>query len=200
MIKLMKFWMMKITINDKEYEVTVVETDEDKAQGLQEVEEMDDNEGMLFVYDSPQTLEFWMKDTDIPLDIIFIDSEWIIKSVQQGIPNTEDILSADDVQYVLELNQNSGVTEGMEVEIEDPDEWYEDLSINSMYIIGEDGKPQMELEGEERIFSRPNTKTLAKMAKRAYVSQKDSDYKRLGKKVFEYLKIQDGNPAQYVES
>lgn len=49
---------MKIIINEQEYEVIVVKSDEEKMQGLQNVEEMDNDEGMLFVYNEPQTLEF----------------------------------------------------------------------------------------------------------------------------------------------
>jgi hypothetical protein len=46
----------------------------------------------------------------------------------------------------------------------------------------------MELWGGERIFSRKNTKTLIRMSKKANLTKKDSDYKRLGKKMFEYIK------------
>ena len=49
----------------------------------------------------------------------------------------------------------------------------------------------MELNGGERIFSRKNTKTLIRMAKRADKSKADRDYKALGKKMFTYLKQQD---------
>jgi hypothetical protein len=68
-----------------------------------------------------------------------------------------------------------------------------------MHVIGSDGTSQFELLGGERIFSRPNTRILVKGARRAYKSKKDSDYKRLGKQVFKYLKIQDNNDPSYVE-
>ncbi len=191
---------MKILINNKEYDIILAKTDEEKEKGLQEVEEMDDDEGMLFIYDKPQTLDFWMKDTDISLDIIFISPDWIVNSVEKGVPKSEEIISGYNSQYVLELNMGSKVLPGMEVEIlEFDDDFDDDINPNMMYIIGTDGKPQMELEGGERIFSRPNTKTLINMAKRAFKSDKDSDYKRLGKKIFDYLKIQDNNESDYVD-
>jgi hypothetical protein len=68
-----------------------------------------------------------------------------------------------------------------------------------MYIIGPDGSPQATIEGGERIFSRKNTVTLIKMAKRAYKSKSTSDFKSLGKKAFAYLEIQDSNDPEYVE-
>jgi hypothetical protein len=58
-----------------------------------------------------------------------------------------------------------------------------------MFIIGSDGTPQATIEGGERIFSRKNTVTLIKMAKKAYKSKSSADFKKLGRKVFTYLKI-----------
>jgi hypothetical protein len=68
-----------------------------------------------------------------------------------------------------------------------------------MYILGSDGNPQATLEGGERIFSRKNTVTLIKMAKRAYKSKSAADFKALGKKAFRYLEVQDSNTPEYVE-
>lgn len=190
---------MKIRINGKDYDVIVLKTNEEKMKGLQDVEEMEDNEGALFIYDEPQELNYWMKDTTIPLDIIFISPEWVVNSVHQGEPLSEELISDPDSQYCLELNQNSGVQPGMEVEIDEVDDDFFEMESEGMHIIGSDGESQMEIEAGERIFSRPNTKTLVNMARRAYMSKKDSDYKRLGKKLFEYLKTQDNRKPEYVE-
>ena len=191
---------LKLEINDKEYNVLVAYTEEEKEHGLMDVVELDSDEGMLFIYDTPQTLEFWMHDTEIPLDIIFIDEDWEVKSVQQGKLFDDTILSCDDVQYVLELNQGSGVKEGDEVDVED-DELNpgRELQSKHMEIYGPDGKVQAEIIGGERIFSISNVRTLVKMARRAQATKKESDYKRLGKKIFEYLSIQDSNTPEYVE-
>ena len=191
---------INLEINDKEYNVLVAQTEDEKATGLMNVEEMDPDEGMLFIYNTSQTLEFWMKDTEIPLDIIFIDSNWEVKKIAKGNPFDETILSCDNVQYVLELNQNSGVQVGDEVDIEN-DELNpgNSLNLNKMYVYGSDGNIQAEIVGGERIFSIKNTKTLIRMAKRAYTTKKESDYKRLGKKIFEYLHTQDTNSPEYVD-
>ena len=191
---------LKLEINDKEYNVLVAHTEEEKERGLMDVIELNSDEGMLFIYDTPQTLEFWMHETEIPLDIIFIDEDWEVKSVQQGKPFDDTILSCDDVQYVLELNQGSGVKEGDEIDVED-DELNpgRELQSKHMEIYGPDGEVQAEIVGGERIFSISNVKTLVKMARRAQATKKESDYKRLGKKIFEYLSIQDSNTPEYVE-
>ena len=60
---------MRIEIGDKKYNVEVAQTDEEKTKGLQGKKELAEDEGMLFIYDEPQTVGFWMQDTDIPLDI-----------------------------------------------------------------------------------------------------------------------------------
>lgn len=187
---------MKIEIGDKEYNVEVARTEEEKIKGLQEKESLGENEGMLFIYDEPQELAFWMKDTAIPLDIVFIDEDGEVISVQQGQPYDETLLEEDGVMYVLEINQNSGIQPGDELDIEDDDDDKQPV----MKVLAPDGSTQMELEGGERIFSRKNTKTLIKMAKRAYSSELDKDYKALGKKAFKYLHIQDTNTPEYVDT
>lgn len=187
---------MKIEIGDKEYNVEVARTEEEKIKGLQEKESLGENEGMLFIYDEPQELVFWMKDTAIPLDIVFIDEDGEVISVQQGQPYDETLLEEDGVMYVLEVNQNSGIQPGDELDIEEDDDDKQPV----MKVLAPDGSTQMELEGGERIFSRKNTKTLIKMAKRAYSSELDKDYKALGKKVFKYLHIQDTNTPEYVDT
>lgn len=187
---------MKIEIGDKEYNVEVARTEEEKVKGLQEKESLGEDEGMLFVYDEPQEIAFWMKDTAIPLDIVFMDEDGEVISVKQGQPYDETLLEEDGVMYVLEVNQNSGIQPGDELDIEDDDDDKQPV----MKVLAPDGSTQMELEGGERIFSRKNTKTLIKMAKRAYSSELDKDYKALGKKVFKYLHIQDTNTPEYVNT
>lgn len=184
---------MKIEIGDREYNVTCARTEEGRMKGLQGVTEMKDDEGMLFFFEEPQTVGFWMKGTKIPLDIIFINEDMEVISVYQGEPENENIAEEDDVQFILEVNQSSGIKEGDELDIE------EDEELPKMKVIAPDGSTQMELEGGERIFSRKNTRTLIRMAKRASKSKSEKDYKALGKRMFTYLKQQDEREPEYVE-
>lgn len=184
---------MKIEIGDKEYNVTCARTEEERIKGLQGVTELKDDEGMLFFFEEPQTVGFWMKDIKVPLDIIFISEDMEVISVYQGEPENENIAEEDNVKFVLEVNQGSGIEEGDELDIE------EDGELPKMKVIAPDGSTQMELEGGERIFSRKNTRTLIRMAKRASKSKEDKDYKALGKKMFTYLKQQDEREPEYVE-
>lgn len=199
---------IEIKIGEQIFEVFVAQTDEEKERGLQNVVEMESNEGMLFDYSlEPETnLSFWMVDTEIPLDVIFIGMENSVLSVHKGTPQSEEYMTEEGpVKYVLEVNQNSGIKVGDiltfmdEQESEEPEEVSEETS-NTMQVIGSDGQVQMEIEGGERIFSIPNTKRLVELAKKAYESKSDEDYKKLGKTVFKFLHTQDTNEPDYVET
>lgn len=152
---------------------------------------------MLFVYDEPQEVSFWMKNTSIPLDIIFINEDEEVISVKQGTPMSEESIVESEVQYVLEVNQNSGIKPGDEIDIEDEDD-SDDLP--RMKVLAPDGTVQMELEGGERIVSRRETKILIKKAKKAYRSKSDKDYKALGRYIFKVFNKQDNRDPEYVDS
>jgi uncharacterized membrane protein (UPF0127 family) len=95
---------MKIRVNNKEFNVEVAKTDEEKEKGLSGIHYLSDDEGMLFIYDEPQEVSFWMKDTFIPLDIIFINDEEEVISVHKGVPEDETPITEDNVLYVLEVS------------------------------------------------------------------------------------------------
>ena len=186
---------IKISIEDKEYTVEVAKTQEEKSKGLQNRKSLGKNEGMLFIYDKPQTVGFWMDKTEIPLDIIFINEDEEVISVYKGKPLSKEKAEENNVKYVLEVNQGSGIKEDDELEFEEDSE---DSDKITMKVIAPDGSTQMELEGGERIFSRKNTRTLIKMAKRADETKSDTDYKRLGNKMFKYIKQQNNRKPDYV--
>ena len=186
---------IKVKVGNKIYISKVAETDEQKERGLKNIENLPEDEGMLFISED-EDLGIWMRDTLIPLDIIFITDELEVKKVFQGKPKTDDIMFEDGCSYVLEVNTGSGIKEGDEVEFL-PDS---KTKLDKMYVLNDDGSPQMELSGGERIFSRPNTKILIKFAKKAYFSKKENDYKALGKRVFKFLEVQDNNEPEFVES
>lgn len=137
----------------------------------------------------------WMKDTKIPLDIIFIDEDLTVIAVHHGVPDSEDVMEENNTLLVLETNVHSGIQVGDELEFS-PDN---KVNKDKMVVLNENGESQMELEGGERIFSRLNTKILIKFAKKAKATKKDSDYKALGKRVFKFLEQQNERPAEYVE-
>ena len=148
---------------------------------------------MLFIFDPPQKVDFWMQNTSIALDIIFINEDQEVIKVVEGKPNDESLISCDNTAFVLEVNVGSGISEGDELELEEED------SDPVMKVLASDGSTQYELWGGERIFSRKNTKILIKKAKKADVTKDDKDYKALGKYMFKCLDGQDNRDPEYVQ-
>lgn len=194
---------INVKIAGKVFKVLAARTEEERELGLQNVEEMDSDEGCLFFHPEAEHVDYWMHNTIIPLDIIFIDSDKEVISVKKGVPESKELISEDNVKYVLELNENSSIEPGDVLEIDGEDDFCEEadwnLEPNKMYIIGSDGQPQAELVGGERIFSRKSTKVILRKAKKAYETKSDSDYKALGRYVFRELTAQDSRKPQYVE-
>lgn len=188
--------MVNITIGNRQYRVVEAKTDEEKRDGLQGVKELDKDEGMIFYFDPPQRVEFWMHNTEIPLDIIYINDDQEVIEVYQGKPNDDTLHSVEDVAYVIEVNQGSGIQEGDDLEFEDSEE---DTKYK-MRVLAPDGSTQMNLEGGERIVSRKQTKILIKKAKKAKDSQSPNDFKSLGRYLFKIFKQQDTREPEYVQN
>lgn len=188
--------MITIEIGNKEYKVQEARTDEEKEKGLQGVTELPEDEGMLFYFDPPEDVSMWMKNTKIPLDIIFINDDDEVVYVGEGIPDSEEKITVQDVAFVLEVNKGSGIKEGDELEFEDGP---------VMRVLAQDGSTQMDLWGGERIFRRAFTKQIINWAKKAIEVKEDKEKydsicKRLGRKIFKEIKAQDTRPAEYVQA
>lgn len=84
----------------------MVQTPKELEQGLMFRKSMPLKSGMLFIFPNEQVRYFWMKNTLIPLDMIFMNShKKIISIVYQAIPQTTDFRGTDQAsQYVLEIN------------------------------------------------------------------------------------------------
>ena len=94
-----------IIIGNKEYTVELATTEEEQKKGLQDRDFLAQDAGMLFVYNEPQSkVEFWMKDTKIPLDQIGINEDGEVILVYQAKPNDETLIPFTDVKYLLEVN------------------------------------------------------------------------------------------------
>lgn len=193
-----------INISDKIYLVQLAETESERETGLSKTEKLDQDSGMLFVMPEGQgQVAFTMEDMSYDLDLIFINEDDEVYDVQYGKAGSKDPIistSEDIVKYVLEVNPNSGIKVGDELEFTDcPDcEEVEDGEVDKMYVIGPDGQPQMELVGGERIISRRETKELIRKAKQAKKSKSELDYKKLGRYMFRILDGQNSRPEEYV--
>ena len=187
-----------INIGNKIYKCQVAKNEEDRRKGLQGIDHLPIDEGMLFVWEDEGTREMWMKDTKIPLDQIAINDDDEVVLVYTAQPEDETLVPFMNTKYILEVNAKSGIVEGDEFEIDDSD----DLNKYVMKVLAPDGSTQMYLQGGERIVSRKETRTLIKKAKKAYAN-KGGDYDRycksLGKYMFKILKGQDNREPEYVQ-
>lgn len=88
------------------FSVEIADTAESRAQGLMNRAAMPRSAGMLFVYNTPQRVAFWMENTLIPLDILFMTQDGVIQKIHENaIPlDRTNIPGGSDIQYVLEIN------------------------------------------------------------------------------------------------
>lgn len=106
-----------LSIKNREFTVEIANTSQKRERGLCCRDSLPADRGMLFVYDSPGDHRFWMKDTRIPLDMIWIDSGKRIVHIEESVqPETyPKSFSADKpAKYVLELNAGTAKKYGFQ--------------------------------------------------------------------------------------
>ena len=100
-------------------QVEIAQSPEELQQGLMHRESLGEQEGMLFLFGTEQPLDFWMKNTLIPLDIIFVNSEFEIVSVRTAVPCEADpcplYSSGRAAQYVVEVNAGFAEDQGIHI-------------------------------------------------------------------------------------
>jgi len=99
----------------KKIDIELAANDEKRTQGLMFRSNMGADQGMLFIFDRQGPQAFWMRNTKIPLDIIYIDKDLKIVSISKNtIPFSEEsIPSKSPAQYVLEVN--AGYTDAYKI-------------------------------------------------------------------------------------
>lgn len=88
------------------FKVTLADTPALRARGLMFVEQLGSLEGMWFIYEAPKRATFWMRNTLIPLDMLFASSDGtILKMHENAVPLDSTIIDGGPgVQFVLEIN------------------------------------------------------------------------------------------------
>lgn len=98
------------------FRVELADTNEAQRQGLMFRTELGDNEGMIFPTDPPTAQSFWMKNTPLPLDIIFVGTDHRILNIAAMTEpySTESVYSVGTVSGVLELRGGRAAELGIE--------------------------------------------------------------------------------------
>lgn len=95
----------------KEILVEIADTDPKRSQGLMYRTHMNENEGMLFIFEEERPLSFWMRNTRIPLSIAYIDAKKKIINILEMVPapdsdfNPPVYPSSAPAKYALEMNK-----------------------------------------------------------------------------------------------
>jgi uncharacterized protein len=97
--------------------IEVADDDAERAQGLMYREAMNENDGMLFLMGAEEIQNFWMKNTILPLDILYVNSERRIVSIHANCKpySLENINSDKPAQYVVEVNAGYAEKHGIKI-------------------------------------------------------------------------------------
>ena len=94
------------------FSIEIADTSEEREAGLMFREDMADDHGMLFVFEESGGVNFWMKNTPMPLDLVFVGQDGKIKAIKRGEP--EAIISpGQPVSFVLELKAGTAAKDGL---------------------------------------------------------------------------------------
>jgi uncharacterized protein len=109
-----------VELEGQRFRVEIADNDSERSRGLMFRDSMDTDRGMLFIHDEQMPLAYWMKNTKIPLDILYFNNERKLVSQQRGIPpcslgdRCPPYPSEAPARYVLELNAGQAEKLGLE--------------------------------------------------------------------------------------
>lgn len=112
-----------VSINEHQFQVELAMNDQSRAKGLMFRDELPASEGMLFVFEKEMPQSFWMKNTYIPLDILYFDAEMKLVSAALRTPPCRSgrgcppYPSKKPAMYVLEIN--AGLSEQYGFQLQD---------------------------------------------------------------------------------
>jgi uncharacterized protein len=101
---------------DKRFSVEVAGDPVSRQRGLMFRRTMDDDRGMLFVFQQSSQLGFWMQNTPMPLDLLFIGEDGAVRAIEQGVPFSIDPIAPPvRAQFVLELKAGTAEKAGIAI-------------------------------------------------------------------------------------
>jgi uncharacterized membrane protein (UPF0127 family) len=113
---------VQMQLGNKSFTLEVADTTATRTYGLMRRDSMPSDHGMIFVFPDEEERGFWMKNTRIPLDIVFVNVSGHVVSVKQMKPYDLNSTPSDGpAMYAIELNQGAAqsaqITAGMQVKL-----------------------------------------------------------------------------------
>ncbi|NBD37093.1 MAG: DUF192 domain-containing protein [Verrucomicrobia bacterium] len=98
---------LPLRINEVDFKAQIALTPTEQRNGLMRRESLPADGGMLFPYQRPQRMSFWMANTPLPLDIGFFDAEGTLREIHRMVPfdRSRTTSSSDEIQFALEMNR-----------------------------------------------------------------------------------------------
>ena len=107
-----------VTVDGNVFKVQVSDDADERRQGLSGQDALDNDEGMIFVFDRPGMHGFWMKDMKFSIDIIWIDENLRVVHLEEAVsPSTfpESFVPSVDALYVLEIYTGQAAAQGIDL-------------------------------------------------------------------------------------
>jgi uncharacterized protein len=99
---------------ERSFTIEIADDPGERERGLMFREDMDDGHGMLFVFQDQRDVGFWMKNTPMPLDLLFIAQDGTVKAIKPGVSMSEAVISPGvPVRFVLELKAGIAAKNGI---------------------------------------------------------------------------------------
>ncbi|PZO80496.1 MAG: hypothetical protein DI629_07075 [Mesorhizobium amorphae] len=100
---------------ERSFSIEIADEPAERSAGLMYRQTMADDHGMLFVMDGEEQVGFWMQNTPMPLDLLFIAGDGTIRRIMQGEPLSEAVITpGEPVRFVLELKAGTAKRLGIE--------------------------------------------------------------------------------------
>jgi uncharacterized membrane protein (UPF0127 family) len=101
------------------FNVEVAKTIEERRTGLMYRKKLLNNEGMLFIFPREKIIQLWMKDTYIPLDVIFISENKVIVDIKKNMEKLSETIVKSKVRSRYALEFNAGLIDKLDIKIGD---------------------------------------------------------------------------------
>lgn len=108
--------VVEIRIGEETFTIEIADEERERQQGLMYRKSMPSQHGMIFVWPDAEPRSFWMKDTELPLDLVYLDHSGKVVAILTGRPfDRTPIFSKIPAQYVIELEHGTGNRLGLKL-------------------------------------------------------------------------------------